>query len=94
MARADQEFTTYVHLAHPLLCFLRSLSCPCANVAPRARLRAHAGARLWYSYSAQVEGMGGVVLRCGVFGRFRGVTTDSSMGTNANSGSRSYPSKV
>ena len=36
-----------------------------------------------YSYSAQVEGMGGVlvVLGWGVFGRFRGVTTDSSMGT-------------
>ena len=31
--------------------------------------------QLWYSYSAQVEGMGGVVLRWGVFGRFGGVTT-------------------
>ena len=35
---------------------------------------------LWYSYSAQVEGMGGVVLGWGVFGRFRGVTTGCFMG--------------
>ena len=36
--------------------------------------------QIWYSYSAQVEGMGGVVLRWGVFGRFRWLTTGRFMG--------------
>ena len=38
-------------------------------------------AQLWYADSAQVEGMGGCILGWGVFGPFRNLTTDSSMGT-------------
>ena len=39
------------------------------------------GVLLWYSDSAQIEGMGGQILGWGVFDPFRNLTTDSSMGT-------------
>ena len=54
-----------------------------------------AGARvqLWYADSAQVEGMGGCILGWGVFGPFRNLTTDSSMG-NYEGSTRSRSAQV